>query len=144
MMGCAVESCDRKIKHREWCGMHYQRWWKHGDPAFTVIAPRGATFTDKIDRFVPSRPASECWIWQGTMDPDGYGRVWLDGGMVLTHRASYEAFVGSIPEGLEIDHLCLTPSCVNPEHLEPVTHDENMSRANERRRLIFVDPEGDT
>jgi hypothetical protein len=48
--------------------------------------------------------------------------------MVGAHRASYEMFVGPIPDGLEIDHLCFTLSCVKPEHLEAVTHEVNVQR----------------
>jgi hypothetical protein len=76
-------------------------------------------------------------------DPDGYGRVWLYGGMVLAHRASFEAFVGPIPEGMEIDHLCYVPSCVNPEHLEPATRAENNRRKWTKWRNDS-DPEGDS
>ena len=50
------------------------------------------------------------------------------------HRVAYEVSVGPIPEGLEIDHLCFNPPCVNTAHLEPVPHSENMARANARYR----------
>jgi len=53
---------------------------------------------------------------------------------VLAHRASYEAFVGPIPAGLTLDHLCRTPLCVNPWHLEPVTHKENLARGRHPNR----------
>lgn len=71
-----------------------------------------------------------CWLWIGTRDRRGYGRfaaVWRDG-KVLAHRWAYETFVGPVPDGLELDHLCRTPACVNPAHLEPVTHAENVRR----------------
>lgn len=47
----------------------------------------------------------------------------------MAHRVAYELVVGPIPEGLEIDHLCRTRSCVRPDHLDPVTHAENCRRA---------------
>lgn len=47
----------------------------------------------------------------------------------LVHRVMYENFVGEIPTGMELDHLCKTRQCINPAHLEPVTHVENMRRA---------------
>ena len=77
---------------------------------------------------------SGCWIWLGTRDWKGYGHLRLNGTvkspgkMAVAHRVSYELFVGPIPEGLHLDHLCRVTSCVNPAHLEPVTNAENMRR----------------
>jgi hypothetical protein len=68
----------------------------------------------------------ECWPWQGCVDKKGYGRFSRHG---RAYRVSYEFFVGRIPDGLSIDHLCRVPSCVNPDHLEPVTLAENARRA---------------
>ena len=73
---------------------------------------------------------SECIIWDKFIKPNGYGQIDRNG---YAHRAAYEAAYGPIPEGLEIDHLCCVKSCVNPEHLEAVTHGENNRRAWERR-----------
>ena len=77
---------------------------------------------------------NNCWIWQLYKHQLGYGQVqWrIDGPpskTYLAHRASYLLFVGPIPPGLEIDHLCRVRSCVNPDHLETVTHAENIRRA---------------
>lgn len=71
--------------------------------------------------------ANGCWIWQAA-SKKGYGvSSWL-GRFDAAHRVSYRAFVGPIPEGLQIDHLCRVPMCVNPAHLEPVTARENTIR----------------
>jgi hypothetical protein len=72
---------------------------------------------------------SGCWEWTGA-DRGGYGRFHLrPGRVVAAHRFAYETFVGQIPVGLEIDHLCRNRGCVNPIHLEPVDHAENRRRA---------------
>jgi hypothetical protein len=70
-----------------------------------------------------------CWDWckaiyQGT----GYGAVWYEGHMQGAHVVFYRLFVGSIPEGYTLDHKCRRRSCVNPDHLEPVTHAINVQR----------------
>jgi hypothetical protein len=82
---------------------------------------------------------SECVKWAGALNSSGYGVTRRAGRLVLAHRAAYEEQHGPIPDGLELDHLCRVRSCVNPEHLEPVTHAENMRRS---ARLITHCPHG--
>lgn len=72
----------------------------------------------------------ECWEWVAGKVGTGYGHF-AQGGpdkMIMAHRWSFEAMVAEIPEGLELDHLCRNKACVNPEHLEPVTHAVNIER----------------
>lgn len=74
-------------------------------------------------------PSTGCWIWTRSVTQYGYGRFKPAGrGLVLAHVAAYQEFVGPVPEGLELDHLCRVPACLNPKHLEPVTHQENVRR----------------
>lgn len=84
-----------------------------------------ARFWNKVDR------ASDegCWTWMAGTYPSGYGMIYLPPDTTTgAHRISYEIHKGPIPEGLEIDHLCSVRTCVNPMHLEAVTHRENMHR----------------
>lgn len=87
----------------------------------------------ELERFldkVSMEPNSGCWLWTGTLQRQGYGRFYKVNKQpaILAHRVAFEHFVGPIPTGLELDHLCRVKGCVNPKHLEAVTHAENMRR----------------
>jgi hypothetical protein len=69
-----------------------------------------------------------CWVWTAYKLPSGYGRFNRNRQSQYAHRWAYERFVGPIPDGLVIDHLCRNRSCVNPAHLEPVSNRENLVR----------------
>jgi hypothetical protein len=72
--------------------------------------------------------ADRCWIWSGSRSGSGYGSFWV-GRLAPAHRVSWVLANGcDVPAGLEIDHLCRVPLCVNPEHLEPVTPSVNVAR----------------
>lgn len=70
-----------------------------------------------------------CWLWSGAKT-NGYGMAGIPHTRItkLTHRIVYELLIGPIPIELEIDHLCRRPACCNPDHLELVTHQINVSR----------------
>lgn len=70
----------------------------------------------------------ECWEWTACCSTNGYGQFWTGEAQRRAHRVAYELLVGSIPEGLTLDHLCGHLRCVNPEHLEPVSQGENTLR----------------
>ena len=71
---------------------------------------------------------NDCVLWQWKTDRQGYGHINIGGRWYFAHRLTYEAVNGPIPEGLVIDHLCRTPTCILPEHLEVVTRRENTLR----------------
>jgi hypothetical protein len=84
-----------------------------------------------LERFLSYVSVQEngCWLWTGGKNGDGYGNF-RDENRVSrgAHRWSYEYFVGPVPQGLDLDHLCRNRACVHPEHLEPVSHRENGHR----------------
>ena len=82
---------------------------------------------------ISPEPMSGCWLWMGSLDRDGYGQTVgkkADGKLTSfrAHRIAFEKARGPIPDGLVIDHKCRVRSCVNPDHMEPVTNMENIRR----------------
>lgn len=126
---CSIAGCSKPHTARGWCHMHYERWRRRG----SLDNPRPSredNFWKLIDR---SAGPFACWLWKGTRNNNGYGRFGRSGtpgDMAYAHRWVYEFIFGEpIPEGLEIDHLCNTRSCVNPAHLKMVTRLENVRRS---------------
>lgn len=74
-------------------------------------------------------PVTGCMEWQGATHK-GYGRFWRLEGSRRAHVVSYEMANGPVPEGMILDHLCRSPGCVRPDHLEAVTQKENTRRGN--------------
>lgn len=126
---CSIEACDRPVLARTWCRRHYDRWTRWGDPLGGQAGralPPGEAFRARY-QIEPSG----CWKWTGKRVVNGrYGEFGVAGvvNRGRAHRWSYEHFVGPIPDGTEIDHLCRNTLCVNPAHLEPVTHQVNVAR----------------
>lgn len=87
------------------------------------------TIIDRFEAKAYPEPNSGCWLWTGAVNERGYGQIRINGKTVAAHRTSYQIYVGNIPNGLQIDHLCKNPSCVNPQHLEPVSAQENVRRS---------------
>ncbi len=88
---------------------------------------------DPLARYVNG----ECWVWQGTTSGAGYGQVYHEGRMRLVHRVVL-ALRGEDIDGLDVDHLCRVPACCNPDHLEAVTHRENIRRGKTPRSLLLA------
>lgn len=78
---------------------------------------------------------SGCWIWEGAAQTCGYGLISVNAKFQKAHRIAWELYRGAIPEGMVIDHKCRRRNCVNPDHLEPVTDEENIRRGWRTRHL---------
>lgn len=123
---CSIDGCERRVLARGWCHAHYQQWYRTGSPTGTARPSASERFWRKVQRGAPDA----CWLWTGAKNGSGYGVFHYGNRMVPAHRWAYEAERGSVDGNLDIDHLCRNPSCVNPAHLEPVTHAENMARGH--------------
>lgn len=92
----------------------------------------------RFNKKVRRGDASSCWEWAGYVDSQtGYGRFKRSTEKTMNgaHRAAFELFIGPIPEDRQIDHLCRNRACVNPNHLEAVTQQENIRRGATARQL---------
>lgn len=122
---CNAPECHRPVEGHGWCVKHLRRVQKYGTPdgGRWHIGEHAARFAG---RYVVD--ANGCWIWQGEITANGYGRFSVGSRNLLAHRWAYEQARGPIGDGLTIDHLCRVKSCVNPDHLEPVTIRDNILR----------------
>lgn len=121
-----MNTCERTVYARELCASHYQRERAYGDAEHVPVRRRAgeaARFWSKVDK------TETCWLWTGGKSASGYGKFWADDGRSLrAHRWSYVQAKGAIPKELQLDHLCRTPACVRPDHLEAVTPRVNTMR----------------
>ena len=96
---------------------------------------RRASLLARFETKYTPEPNTGCWLWDGAINSSGYGHIGQGGKyapVLQAHRVSWAMYNGPIPSDLEIDHKCRVRSCVNPRHLELVTHTENVRRGLSR------------
>jgi hypothetical protein len=111
-----------------YCEKHRTRWRRHGDPLVALKDHTPATERWKTSYVVDEK--TECWVWTG---PVGGPYGFIQEGAKKRHKAHrfvYEQVVGPVPPGAVLDHKCRNTLCINPKHLEPVTHALNVQRGD--------------
>jgi hypothetical protein len=123
---CSIPDCAKIARPTgRTCSMHEARIRRHGSPSVTLY--RMGDMADRLrDRYTVD--SNGCWVWSSALATNGYAPMGFKGRDIWAHRAAYELWVGPIPKGLELDHLCRNRACINPSHLQPVTRHENWRR----------------
>lgn len=125
--------------------MPIRKYFQHGLGKGLGPGTKGRSELERLFDLIFFEPNTGCWIWGGNWDRFGYGRTSINCGhsrFKFAHRVAYELLVGPIPNNLPLDHKCRVHCCVNPAHLEPVTHKENVRRGivselvSKRRRAM--------
>lgn len=91
-----------------------------------------------IERLERASGPDRCWEWPRSTDDRGRGRIWVNGKIMLAHRAVWEFLRGPIPAGKMLCHHCDNAGCVNPGHMYVGTHADNMRDMAERKRAHFA------
>lgn len=134
MKTCSVGDCEGEILARGWCSMHYQRWRSYGDPKASKTATEDMTLEQRLKFGGYNVTDFGCWEWSSSRFRQGYGQMKILGKSCYAHRIAYEAWVGPLPEGSVVRHKCDNPPCINPDHLELGTYQDNSNDMWERGR----------
>jgi hypothetical protein len=100
-----------------------------------MVGKRGRSLRERFENFYIPEPNTGCWLWTGSIHHGGYGQMWSGvSGPAKAHHVSYRLHKGEIPPGLWVRHKCDVRSCVNPDHLEVGTAQDNVDDAVRRDR----------
>lgn len=144
---CIVPDCDRTTVAKGLCHKHWKRMRSNGTLELQRRNYKGMDEQERFWMYVnkqgkphPIFP-TPCWEWTGSLIKGGYALFRLSSTnpsqqeKILAHRYSFELTYYPIPEGMEIDHMCKTRHCVNPDHLDLVTRQENIDRSQKSECL---------
>lgn len=125
---CVGPECSKPATNNEYCWGHDAQI-KQGRPLAKLggVSPiTGMTTPEERMEYYTDR-SGDCWIWRGNLSARGYGRIKIKGKVWMAHRLSYELATGEpLPAGLVLHHICANKACVNPDHLQPATQNQNV------------------
>lgn len=117
MAQCCIKECEKPVLASGMCAMHYRRMKKYGDPTAVKIKQlHGASLTDRFLHYT-TKSERGCWVWSGSLDRNGYGRLNIKNRPELAHRLSWVLHKGEISPSDHVLHTCDNPRCVRPDHL---------------------------
>lgn len=127
---CSIEGCDKPVKCRSLCQVHYDKKRRGGE-----TLPERKVSIDAEDA-IRKRTinVNGCMVWTGHLNVKGYGHININGSVVRVHRYVWEKANGPIPKGMVIDHKCHNRACLNLEHLRLATGYENQSNRSGANR----------
>ena len=115
---------QKTSKHYSFSRTRIQKTWKYSWKRYIMNVKELRRFQKKIELDI----LTGCWLWRGGITEHGYARFYRNRRIVAAHRVSYEHWNGTLSSNLVLDHLCRNRHCVNPQHLEQVTLQENIHR----------------
>lgn len=118
---CTFDGCGKPHMARGLCNGHWQQQRRGQE-----LRPLRSQITLEQRFWQKVTKTDDCWVWTAATGSNGYGHINIDGCMRLAHRVAWEMTNGPIPKGMDIDHRCANPLCVNPDHLRATTHSQNM------------------
>lgn len=135
-MKCTLDGCSRRLTAKGYCGLHYNRWRRHGDPRIAKqAAHRGVTLSEHVEAVRDrSGGPDACWNFTPALGSGGYGHFMHRGVLKMAHVWAYELATGPVPADQIVRHACDNRACLNPRHLIPGTHQQNMDDKVERHR----------
>lgn len=125
---CTVPGCGREHDSQGLCHGHYAAWKRTGTWPTALLKQYGPAaaaerFWEKVEK------GDGCWLWQGATDGGArYGSFLYEGRVQRAHRVSLALAGTTVPDDMDVDHLCRVTLCVRPDHLEVVTHRTNVLR----------------
>jgi len=122
---CKVDGCDKTSYQGGYCNKHYLRVKRYGDENFVKRRIFNGTPEEVFLHYTDKKTETGCWLYRGTINSNGYGRLRVGRKNIYAHVFSYQRTNGVIPKGMVVRHKCRNRNCVNPEHLEIGTIRDN-------------------
>ncbi len=131
---CTIIECEGIHHALGLCRKHYERKKRHGSCIINRRENNIGSLQEVFNKYCNKKNDNECWPWNGLISKQGYGRLIHKKKEYKAHRVAYELRNGIVDVEIFICHSCDNTRCVNPAHLWPGTHQDNMTDMLKKRR----------